>query len=310
MQSSFQKHTSKIEQNALEEITKVRNLLQKDGYIVDEPTKKQYNYEININVGKDKLKFLVYFGKKGIKSVLQGNINSVLYKKLDSLINSKLNFQSEEITEPESYIGSDESGKGDFFGPLVVAAFAFDSRVRENLSDLNIKDSKELSDDEIRKISLSIKKRFPDRISVIEIQPKRYNELYESFKNLNSILIWAHAKAIEELQKKFGYTELVIDKFCSEDLIRTELTKKINNFNLLLTEKAERFKGVAVASIIARERILNWFETKSRQLKVDIPLGASENVNNVASHIKNKFGSDFLSELIKLHFKNYGNIKE
>lgn len=310
MQSSFQKHTSKIEQNALEEITKVRNLLQKDGYIVDEPTKKQYNYEININVGKDKLKFLVYFGKKGIKSVLQGNINSVLYKKLDSLINSKLNFHSEEITEPESYIGSDESGKGDFFGPLVVAAFAFDSGVRENLSDLNIKDSKELSDDEIRKISLSIKKRFPDRISVIEIQPKRYNELYESFKNLNSILIWAHAKAIEELQKKFGYTELVIDKFCSEDLIRTELTKKINNFNLLLTEKAERFKGVAVASIIARERILNWFETKSRQLKVNIPLGASENVNNVASHIKNKFGSDFLSELIKLHFKNYGNIKE
>ncbi len=308
MQSSFQKQNSKIELNALEEVNKIRNLLLNDGFIVDEPTKKQYNFEINISKGKDSAKFLVYFGKKGIKNVLQGNPNSDLYKKIDSLVNSKLNFEVEEIKEPESYIGSDESGKGDFFGPLVVAAFAFDNKIKKDLSDLNIKDSKELSDNEIRRISFNIKKRFPDRFSVIEIQPKRYNELYESFKNLNSILIWAHTKAIEELQNKFEYTELVIDKFCAEDLIRTELNKKLNKFNLILTEKAERFYGVAVASIIARERLLKWFEKKSNELKIDLPLGASNKVNDVASHIKNKFGNDVLSELIKLHFKNFRTI--
>lgn len=232
-------------------------------------------------------------------------MNSDLYKKLDSLINSKLNFEVEVIKEPETYIGSDESGKGDFFGPLVVAAFAFDSKIKKDLSELNIKDSKELSDDYIRKISFSIRKKFPDRFSVIEIKPKRYNELYESFKNLNSILIWAHTKAIEELQNKFEYTELVIDKFCAEDLIRTELNKKLNKFNLILTEKAERFYGVAVASILARDRLLSWFEKKNTELKIELPLGASNKVNDVASHIKNKFGNDVLSELIKLHFKNF-----
>ncbi|AFH49686.1 Ribonuclease HIII [Ignavibacterium album JCM 16511] len=308
MQSSFQNQHSKIEQKALQEIQSVRNVLLKDGYLVDEPTKKQYNYEINISNGKDKLKFLAYFGKKGIKNVLQGNLNSDFYKKIDAIINSKFNFKSEEITEPENYIGSDESGKGDFFGPLVVTAFAFDNKIKSDLSDLNIKDSKELSDDDIRKISFKIRERFSDRISVIEIKPKRYNELYESFKNLNSILIWAHTKAIGELLKKFNYTNLVIDKFCNEDLIRTELNKKLNNYNLLLTEKAERFNGVAIASIIARERLLFWFERKSAELKLELPLGASEKVNNVASHIKEKFGNEVLSELIKFHFKNFKNI--
>lgn len=308
MQSSFQDNKSKIQQKAFEEIQKIRNLLLNDGFIVDEPVGKQYNYEVNISNGKDKLKFLVYFGKKGIKNVLQGNLDSEIYKKTDSLINEKLNFQSEEITEPESYIGSDESGKGDFFGPLVVAAFAFDNKIKSDLSDLNIKDSKELSDDDIRKISVKIRERFSDRISIIEIKPKRYNELYESFKNLNSILIWAHTKAIGELHKKYNYTNLVIDKFCSEDLIRTELNKKLNDYSLLLTEKAERFNGVAIASIIARDRLLFWFDKKSTELKLELPLGASERVNNVASHIKEKFGNEVLSELIKLHFKNFKNI--
>uniref|UniRef100_A0A832DNR3 Ribonuclease n=1 Tax=Ignavibacterium album TaxID=591197 RepID=A0A832DNR3_9BACT len=308
MQSSFQKENSSLEQKAFDEINKFRNQLQNEGYIVDEPTKKQYNYEVNISRGKEKIKLMVYFGKKGIKTVLQGNPNSEFYKQLDSQLNYKLNFQNEELSEPESYIGSDESGKGDFFGPLVVSAFAVDSATREKLKYLNIKDSKEIFDNEITKTASELIKKFKDRIAVIEIHPKKYNELYDSLKNLNSILIWAHSKAIEELHKKFHYSQIVIDKFCAEDLIRTELNKKINDYDLILTEKAERFTGVAAASIIARSRVINWFKKKSAELKIDLPLGASEKVNDVASHIKNKFGNDVLSELIKLHFKNFKNI--
>ncbi|MEJ5261890.1 MAG: ribonuclease HIII [Ignavibacterium sp.] len=308
MQSSFQNLNQSLEQKALEEINKLKNQLQREGYLVDEPTKKQYNYEVNVSKDKDRLKLLVYFGKKGLKTVIQGNVNSEFYKQIDSILNLKFNFQDDELSEPESYIGSDESGKGDFFGPLVVAAFAYDKEIIENLSDLNIKDSKEISDDEIRKISFEIIKRYKDRISVIEIHPKKYNELYEKFRNLNSILIWAHSKAIEELQKKFHYSQIVIDKFCSEDLIRDELNKKLTDYDLMLTEKAERFRGVAVASIIARSRVLLWFKKKSAELKIDLPLGASDKVNDVASHIKNKYGNDVLSELIKLHFKNFKTI--
>lgn len=305
MQSSFQNLNRSLEHKALNEINKLRNQLQREGYLVDELIKKQYNYEVDISKGKDRLKLLVYFGKKGLKTVLQGNANSEFYKQIDSILNLKFNFQDDELSEPESYIGSDESGKGDFFGPLVVAAFAYDKELRKNLSDLNIKDSKEISDDEIRKIYFEINKRYKERISVIEIHPKKYNEMYEKFRNLNSILIWAHSKAIEELQNKFHYSQIVIDKFCSEDLIREELNKKLADYDLMLTEKAERFKGVAAASIIARSRMLSWFKKKSAELKIDIPLGASDKVNDVASHIKNKFGNDVLSELIKLHFKNF-----
>lgn len=308
MQSSFQKQNSSLEQKALDEINKFRNQLQNEGYIVDEPTKKQYNYEVNINRGKEKIKLMVYFGKKGIKTVLQGNPDSEFYKQLDSQLNYKLNFQNEELSEPESYIGSDESGKGDFFGPLVVGAFAYDREISKNLSDLNIKDSKEIFDYEIRKTASELTKRFKDRIAIVEIHPQKYNVLYDSFKNLNSILIWAHSRAIEELHRKFHYSQIVIDKFCAEDLIRTELNKKINDYDLILTEKAERFTGVAAASIIARSRVLFWFKKKSAELKIDLPLGASDKVNDVASHIKNKFGNDVLNELIKLHFKNFKNI--
>ncbi|WP_337865076.1 ribonuclease HIII [Ignavibacterium sp.] len=308
MQSSFQNLNHSLEQKALEEINKLKNLLQKEGYLVDEPTKKQYNYEVDISKGKNRLKLLVYFGKKGLKTVLQGNVNSEFYKQIDSVLNFKFNFQDDELSEPEAYIGSDESGKGDFFGPLVVAAFAYNKEVGKNLSDLNIQDSKEISDDEIRKISFEFNKRYKDRISVIEIHPKKYNELYEKFRNLNSILIWAHSKAIEELQNKFHYSQIVIDKFCSEDLIREELNKKLADYDLMLTEKAERFKGVAIASIIARSKMLSWFKKKSAELKINIPMGASDKVNDVASHIKNKCGNDVLSELIKLHFKNFKTI--
>lgn len=308
MQSSFQKQNPSLEQKALVEINKLKNQLQSEGFIVDEPTKKQYNFEVNISRGKDKIKLMVYFGKKGIKTVLQGNPNSEFYKQLDSQLNLKLNFHSEELSEPESYIGSDESGKGDFFGPLVVSAFAIDDATKERLKFLNIKDSKEIFDYEIRKTATELTKRFSDRIAIVKIHPKKYNELYDSFKNLNSILIWAHIKAIEELQRKFHYNHIVIDKFCAEDLIRTELNKKINNYDLILTENAERFTGVAAASIIARSRVLSWFKKKSAELKIELPLGASEKVNDVASHIKNKFGNDVLTELVKLQFKNFKNI--
>ena len=308
MQSSFQKQNSSLEQKALNEIHKLKNQFQNEGFIVDEPTKKQYNFEVNISRGKEKIKLMVYFGKKGIKTVLQGNPNSEFYKQLDAQLNLKLNFRNEELSEPESYIGSDESGKGDFFGPLVVSAFALDYKTREVLKDLNIKDSKEIFDYEIRKTASELTKKFKDRIAIVEIHPKKYNELYNSFKNLNSILIWAHSKAIEELQKKFHYTHIVIDKFCAEDLIRTELNKKINDYELTLTERAERFTAVAAASIIARSRVINWFKNKSAELNIELPLGASEKVNDVASHIKNKFGNEVLTELIKLHFKNFKNI--
>ena len=92
------------------------------GFIVTEIERQNFHYEFSVIKGKEKIKLQVYFGKKGVKTVLQGDQTSKLYEELYRKFNSDLfPLESEQIIEPKCYIGTDESGKGDYFGPLVIA---------------------------------------------------------------------------------------------------------------------------------------------------------------------------------------------
>jgi len=281
---------------------KLKENLNKLNFSTNELNLKKYNYEFEVSQNKSKAKILVYFGSKGIKTIIQGNSRDKLYKELDHIINGKIIFDEAVIEEPKEYIGSDESGKGDFFGPLIVCAFAFDNSIRDNLLKFNVKDSKELDDKEIIEIYNELRNKYNDRFEVIEIHPKKYNQLYEKIQNMNKILLWAHFKAINKLFKRFNYKTVIIDKFASEKSFddKIPLTK-----NLIIEEKAERFTGVAAASIIARAKLVHWFQKKSRELELKIPFGAAVSVSNFAKEIERRKGKDILSELIKLHFKNF-----
>lgn len=303
VQDSFQKI-------ALTEIEKLSHLLQNEGFSISSMVKKLYNYEIVVNRGKDETKILVYFGKKGIKKVLQGNEQSDLFKKLKKIVfGSELFDQDDELTvDFESYIGTDESGKGDYFGPLVVASVYVDKKSKMELEKLGVKDSKLLTDSMILSFEKKIKNIVDDHYDVVMISPEKYNQLYESFGNLNKLLGWAHSKTMENLAQRVKCKNVITDKFGDEKIIKNELAKKKLELNLYQTPKAERFIGVAAASILARAKVIQWFRFKEKELGINLLKGTNSKVENIARQILKNSNDNYLRKLIKFHFKNSKNI--
>lgn len=265
--------------------------------------KKQYNFETTVNKNNEKIKLLVYFGKKGIKTILQGNANSAIYNEVESIVtgNFSLKFTKEEDQQYNKYIGTDETGKGDFFGPLVVAGMYVNLEVQNYLLNLNVRDSKELNDFQIDQIAAKIKKTYPNNYSIIFISPQKYNKLYEDFKNVNKLLDWAHSKVIENIFKEFEADTVIIDQF-SKTPISISFKNQFSNVNFVQLPKAEKYIGVAAASILARNQMNNWFNIKRKE-GFNVLKGASKEVENEAKKILNYTNKEKMNELIKLHFK-------
>lgn len=299
MQDSFQK-------KADTEVVNIAKNLKKNGFIVSETAKKLYNYEISVNNKSEQLKILVYFGKKGVKTIVQGNAESNLFKKINEILFGKSLFATDSIMETgfTEYIGTDESGKGDYFGPLVVAAVYIDENIKNELEKIGVKDSKQISDNNIKILETHVKRIVGDRFSIVQINPEKYNQLYNSFSNLNKIMGWAHSKAIENLILKIDCRNVISDKFGNEKLIKDELQKKNIQLNLYQTVKGERFTAVAAASILARAKVIDWFNQQNNLNGFDIPKGAGEHVNKIADKILQIRNKEYLLKLIKFHFKN------
>lgn len=298
-----------LEEKAKKHIRNLKKLVSNSNLSTDEIILKQYNYEFNAVYNKSTVKVLVYFGKKGIKTILQSDEKSDLYKKVKNIISDELMLElvDLELKEPEEYIGTDECGKGDFFGPLIVAAVYVNSDTKKNLLRIGVKDSKDLSDYQINLLAKEIKKIVADNFTVISINPKKYNEVYERFGNLNSLLNWAHSKALSNLFDKVDCKTVITDKFSNKDLDISSLSKH-SDVEFIQETKAERYVGVAAASIIARESFLDWFENKER-IGLDLPKGSSIETEVFAKKLLNSIGKEKLNELAKLHFKTYKKIK-
>jgi ribonuclease HIII len=229
---------------------------------------------------------------------------------VSSLVFGKNLFDDQKVDEVvfTDYIGTDESGKGDYFGPLVVAAVYINPQTKIELEKIGVKDSKLFSDNSIKILETSIKKIIGDDFVIIQINPEKYNQLYESFKNLNKIMGWAHSKAIETLIEKTKSENVISDKFGNEKLIKDELNKKSIKVNLYQTAKGERFTAVAAASILARAKVVDWFSFKSKEIGYEIPKGGGDLVNVTAKRILHQNDEKYLLKMIKFHFKNSQNI--
>lgn len=299
-----------FQQKALKQIEFLTQKLIKAGFSVSQPDKKLYNYEVIVISKKEQAKLLVYFGKKGIKNVIQANPESKLSVAINKIVFGETFFESEQKNEIKflEYIGTDESGKGDFFGPLVVAAVYIDEKTTLELEEAGVKDSKLITDYNIKIIELKIKKIIGDKFEIVQINPEKYNKLYESFNNLNKIMAWAHSKTIENLILKINCLNVISDKFGNERLIKDELKKKNINLNLYQTPKAERYTAVAAASILARAKVVDWFNIKSREVGFQIPKGGGSSVNISAKRVLNQFDDNYLMKMIKFHFKNSQSI--
>ena len=158
------------------------------------------------------------------------------------------------------------------------------------LRTLGIRDSKELSDYQIKQFAAEIKKVNEIIFDVVLISPEKYNQLYEKMGNLNRLMGWAHARVIENLLTKCDAGEVISDKFGNEKLILDALQERGRSINLKQVTKAEKFTAVAAASILARESVIEWFNIQSKKYKVEIPKGSSSDVETFAKHFLEKYG--------------------
>jgi len=204
-------------------------------------------------------------------------------------------------------IGIDESGKGDYFGPLVIAAVYVDATTQGVLKLMEVRDSKKISDGRILEMAPDIKTICPH--SVIAIGPQKYNELYAKIKNLNRLLAWGHAKALENLLERGVTCERAIsDQFGDARLILNALQEKGRKIVLEQRTKAESDLAVAAASILARAEFLLRLKRLSNEVGTTLPKGASPAVELAAKMIIKKHGRKRLESVAKLHFKTTQSI--
>jgi ribonuclease HIII len=208
--------------------------------------------------------------------------------------------------DQSAWIGTDESGKGDYFGPLVVAGVYADETLLPKLKTLGVKDSKKLSDRAVLEMDVPIRSVCP--FSIVAIGPEKYNDLYEKIKNLNRLLAWGHARVIENILEKNPCPRVVTDQFGDEQLVRNALLKKGREVTLEQRHRAEDDPAVAAASVLARAEFLRRLQQLSSKIGFPLPKGASQLVETTAQRIVKERGAGVLKEVAKMHFKTTSKI--
>ena len=215
---------------------------------------------------KNKLSIAVY--EKGPKVLVQGKgVEEFVQFELEPKILGEARLGYEEVHSPEMFephFGVDESGKGDFFGPLVIAGVYVDRGIARKFLEAGVQDSKRISSDaRIHALAESIRKIAGGLYEVVLIGPEKYNELYVKFKNLNALLGWGHARVIENLlAKKPDCPRALSDKFADARVIEKALLQHGQSIKMEQRTKAESDPAVAAASILAREGFVNWLEKR------------------------------------------------
>src|SRR5256886_2135217 len=233
-----------------EQVAKLRELLKELGY---EFSPKPYTIFF---AQKDKLSVAVY--EKGPKVLVQGRgVEEFVQFELEPKILGEAKLGYEEVHAPEMFephFGVDESGKGDFFGPLVIAGVFVDRGIARKLIDAGVQDSKRISSDaRIRALADAIRKNSMGLVEVVSIGPAKYNELYEKFGNLNKLLAWGHARVIENLvAKKPDCPRSLSDQFADARVISAFLLK---HGSKIAIEQRPRAESDKIGRASCRERV-------------------------------------------------------
>lgn len=206
-----------------------------------------------------------------------------------------------------SIIGSDEVGNGSYFGPLVVCAVYAETEKLPALKKLGVKDSKMLTDPQIRQLAPQIKALVPYQQLIVE--PRKYNEIQPAY-NAVRMKVALHNQAIYLLQKKIAPQQpegILIDQFTSEANYRKYLRSEKNQVteNLFFITKGEQYHlAVAAASILCRAAFLEALEKASAEVGIHLPSGAGTKSDEAAAKILKKGGIALLGDYAKLHFAN------
>ena len=201
-------------------------------------------------------------------------------------------------------IGCDESGKGDYYGPLVMAALYVDSSTEDQLLTLGVRDSKRLTDAVILEMAREIERICRGQGLLRIYEPERYNQLYQATPNLNLLLAQAHAHTITRLQPAVGASLAIVDQFGAERLLLDALRQTGCSIPLEQRPRAEDDTAVAAASIMARAAFVRELAALSRSVGIELPKGASNpQIVTIGRELVAQHGPDILRKVAKLHFK-------
>lgn len=299
------------------------------GFTITADKPINFGRQLKVSDGMAAVTVNVYCGKKGI-SIVVGGSQSQLKAAVEALAQGR-SLAASQVEGKEAlpaiagrppgfehikdfdgkWIGLDESGKGDFFGSLVVAAVLVDERTAARLTAAGVKDSKALSDEKNRELANSIREECSGRFIELEWTPAQYNDIYSQFKhkgrNLNHLLAFSHARALESLLALEPANFALADQFAHERFIKAELMDKGRMITLVQMHKAERNVAVAAASILARDRFLAAMAALAARFSMSFPKGATR-VIPVARVFADKYGKEALSQVCKLHFKTFDEI--
>ena len=293
----------------------LRAFVKERGWRIIDEKAIQSGYQFTVSDGANKIPVAFYASGKaliqGKDSSLRSELQTWWYGKQPAS-SQPATTQSTLIETPAAApiasfagtarIGCDESGKGDFFGPLVIAAVYVDAQSETRLQRLGARDSKTLTDNRMLGMAEEIKKVCPH--IVVPIEPKRYNELYAKTGNLNHLLAWGHAWTLEQLLEKVPCRLAIIDQFGNPSYILKALREKGRQIAIEQRTHAEEDIAVAAASILARARFVQILEQLSKSAGVALPKGASDpSIVTVGRGIAASGGKERLAEFAKLHFK-------
>jgi ribonuclease HIII len=219
----------------------------------------------------------------------------------------------ETVLNPELLlprIGVDESGKGDFFGPLCIAGVYVNEPVVKAWQNVGIRDSKNIaSDKKIRDLAELIRRTPGSVNAVVAIGNEAYNRLHAKMRNLNALLAWGHARVIENLlaQKPRMHpppVRAISDQFATnKQTLARALMPLGREVELVQKHQAEEDMAVAAASILAREEFLKRLGRLEKQFGMALPKGASGQVDDAAKDLVARQGAEALSKVAKLHFR-------
>ena len=278
---------------------------------------KQNNFEFRevpyarFAATKDRLNVVFY---ESGKLVVQGKGTQEFVEFiLEPLIFQEAKLGYEEVLNPDLLlprIGVDESGKGDFFGPLCVAGVYVNESVVRQWKDAGVQDSKNIgSDKRIADLADLITKTPGAITSVVPIGNEAYNRLYAKMKSVNTLLAWGHARVIENLMLQQHRMEpkpvrAISDQFASsKDVVAKSLMSLGRGIELLQRHKAEEDLAVAAASILARNEFVKRLAALEKQFGMKLPKGASAAVDAAAKEFIAKHGAGDLPKVAKMHFR-------
>ena len=304
----------------------LRKFCDSKNYQVVEEREIEYGLQLKISDGSEQIPINVYHGRRGTKVVVGGEKGRLkedlirfdnseggerfaretdglrgVYRQAEEQLDIFEGGDGPHSSRLTSWIGTDEAGKGDYFGPLSVAGVYVDENAARLLLRENVGDSKRLFSGRIEKLSEVIKSECV--YSSLMLEPEVYNRRYQKLGNLNRLLGWGHAKVIENILKQTPSKYALVDKFGSEKHVIVALGEKGKKLNLVQKPKAEDNIAVAAASIVARAEYLAWMRLASSEYRIDIPGGASKEVIEAGKIFIEKYGKDVLGKIAKLHFK-------